>query len=120
MADTKKAPAAQAAAERFIKVFQTSTSIEEIAKELGKSKGYVYGRAAVFRSAGIELRRFQVGRPRERPQRPERFAHLDLVRLRELAAKLGETAPPPKRKRQVRKALKDYLLHGVSPSEDAA
>lgn len=112
MADLKKpGPEAQAAAERFISAWQTSANVDEVAKKLERTKRYVYGRAAVFRAAGIELRRFQPGRPRTQPLRPERFAHLDLKRLRSLALELADAATP-KPKRRMRANLREYLLTG--------
>lgn len=49
--------------ERFIEVWQQSTSVEEVAKILEMPKQSVYTRAHRYRSLGIKLKRMHRGRP---------------------------------------------------------
>lgn len=80
---TKLSPE-QREAERFVRTWERAKSTAEAAEKLDRSVNYVCQRANVFRSAGIELKRFRAGRPAQKDPDPGRLSHLDLARLQAL------------------------------------
>lgn len=46
-------------AREFIKVWQTSGSIDEIARKTGKTKRRLYSLASFYRSKGVALKKFR-------------------------------------------------------------
>ena len=78
---------AQKDAERFVMMWERSSSREDAARRLGISVKYASQRASVFRGCGIDLKRWREGRPRKLEVDPSRFAHLNYDRLRSIVAR---------------------------------
>jgi hypothetical protein len=74
-----KTPKAMVAPEAFVKAWQTSESVEQVAEATGLKVGSIRLRAAKYRKLGIELKQFERARKA-----------LDVEALKQLAAELSK------------------------------